>query len=66
MSNGVQMEQVQRSITFFFDRPAQVHHIKQTHSTSELTDCHGQGAPKMRGWCFQKKDQIHGLHVMLL
>lgn len=66
MNNGVQMEQVLRSITSLLTRPARVHHIEQTHSKSELTDCHGPGAPAMRGWSDQKKDQTHGLcHVAL-
>lgn len=55
MNNGVQMEQVLRSITSFLTRPVQVHHIKETHSKSELTNCHGLGAPAMSGWRFQKK-----------
>lgn len=50
MNNGVQMEQVLRSITSLLKRPAQVHHIKWTSSKSELTNCHGPGAPARRGW----------------
>lgn len=39
MNNGIQMEQVLRSITSFSTRPAQSRHIKQTHLKPALTDC---------------------------
>lgn len=57
MNNGVQMEQGLRSITSFLTRSAQVHHIQQTHSKSELTDCRGPGASMMRVWYFHTKPE---------